>query len=180
MNRLQKAAVITRLLDELHQQGSWCGETHVQKSVYFLQTLLNVPTDYEFILYKHGPFSFELKDAMSDFRADGLIDLIAQPYPYGPSYAATQAGEKFVKRYPKTLSLHNKRIASAAKIAGKKGVKELEQLATALWVTREAGLKVGPKKRAKDLHDLKPHVSLQEALAAITSIDALQKQFTVS
>lgn len=180
MNRLQKAAVITRLLDELHQQGSWCGETHVQKSVYFLQTLLNVPTDYEFILYKHGPFSFELKDAMSDFRADGIIDLIAQPYPYGPSYAATQVGDKFVKRYPKTLGRHNKRIASAAKIAGKKGVKELEQLATALWVTREAGLEIEPNKRAKDLHDLKPHVSIPEALAAITSIDDLQKQLTAS
>lgn len=94
MNRLQRAAVITRLLDELHQQGSWCGETHVQKSVYFLQALLNVPTDYEFILYKHGPFSFELKDALSEFRADGLIDLIAQPYPYGPSYDATETGKK--------------------------------------------------------------------------------------
>lgn len=180
MNQLQRAAVITQLLDELHQQGSWCGETHVQKSVYFLQALLNVPTDYEFILYKHGPFSFELKDALSEFRADGLIDLIAQPYPYGPSYAATKTGEMFVLRYPNTLGRHKKQIANAAKITGKKRVKELEQLATALWVTREAGLSVEPKKRAEDLHDLKPHVSLQEASAAITSIDALQKQFTVS
>lgn len=88
--------------------------------------------------------------------------------------------KKFVERYPKTLSRHKNQIADAAKIAGKKGVKELEQLATALWVTREAGLEVGPRERAKDLHDLKPHVSLQEASVAISSIDALQKQFTVS
>lgn len=180
MNRLQSAAVITRLLDELHQQGSWCGETHVQKSVYFLQALLNVPTNYEFILYKHGPFSFDLKDALSEFRADGLIDLIAQPYPYGPSYTATKTGENLVKRYPKTLSLHKKQIANAAKIAGKKRVKELEQLATALWITCEEGSRSEPRGRAQDLHELKPHVSLQEALVAITSIDALQKQFTVS
>ena len=180
MNRLQRAAVITRLLDELHQQGSWCGETHVQKSVYFLQELLNVPTDYEFILYKHGPFSFELKDALSEFRADGLIDLIAQPYPYGPSYAATQTGEKFLTRYPRTLSRHKKQITSAAKIAGKKGVKELEQLATALWVTCEVGSRSEPKKRAQFLHELKPHVSLQEALEAITSVDVIQKQFAKS
>ena len=38
MNRLQlAAAVLLTLLDALKQRGSWCGETHLQKSVYVLQ-----------------------------------------------------------------------------------------------------------------------------------------------
>lgn len=30
--------------------SGWCGETHLQKAIYFLQTLLNVPTDFDYIL----------------------------------------------------------------------------------------------------------------------------------
>jgi hypothetical protein len=30
MNRLQRAALLTELADKLRQQGSWCGETHLQ------------------------------------------------------------------------------------------------------------------------------------------------------
>jgi len=35
MNTLQRAALLTELADKLRQQGSWCGETHLQKATYF-------------------------------------------------------------------------------------------------------------------------------------------------
>jgi uncharacterized protein YwgA len=60
MDRLRRAAILTRLIEQLRNGGSWCGETHVQKATFFLQELLNVPLSLDFILYKHGPFSFDL------------------------------------------------------------------------------------------------------------------------
>jgi hypothetical protein len=62
MNRLQRAALLTELADKLREQGSWCGETHLQKATYFLQTLRLVPTGYDFILSKFGPFAFDLAE----------------------------------------------------------------------------------------------------------------------
>jgi len=56
MDRLQKAALITRLLQNLRSKHSWCGETHIQKAAFFAQELMEVPLGFEFILYKHGPF----------------------------------------------------------------------------------------------------------------------------
>ena len=64
MTRLQRVAVLTKLTEKLHESGSWCGETHLQKAAYFLQELFNVLLVYEFILYKHGPFSFALRDEL--------------------------------------------------------------------------------------------------------------------
>ena len=48
MKRLQRAAIVTELAEQLTAQGSWCGETHLQKATYFLQELLEVPTGFEF------------------------------------------------------------------------------------------------------------------------------------
>jgi len=50
MDRLPKAAILTRLARELRASGSWCGETHMQKAVYLLQDLLDVPTERSRVL----------------------------------------------------------------------------------------------------------------------------------
>jgi hypothetical protein len=61
MNRLSQDAVLVGLARRLYEQGSWTGETHIQKAAYLLHELLAVPFDFAFILYKHGPFSFDLR-----------------------------------------------------------------------------------------------------------------------
>jgi hypothetical protein len=54
------------------------------KLAYFSLDVLGVPLGFEFILYKHGPFSFDLSDEITAMRADALLQY--QPrQPYGPS-----------------------------------------------------------------------------------------------
>ena len=65
LDRVRNGVVITRLIETLRERGSWCGETHVQKAAFFLQELMEVPTRFHFILYKHGPFSFDLRDELT-------------------------------------------------------------------------------------------------------------------
>ena len=91
MMDLKRSALVVALVNRLSQRGSWCGETHIQKTTYFLQGLLNVPTGFEFILYKHGPFSFDLRDELARLRAYGYLDLSPEP-PYGPSLEVTKIG----------------------------------------------------------------------------------------
>ena len=38
-----------------------------------------MPLGYDFTLYKHGPFSFDLRDDIHALRADGLLDLEPRP-----------------------------------------------------------------------------------------------------
>lgn len=171
MKDLKKSALIVALVDKLLRRGSWCGETHLQKTTYFLQGLLSVPTGFDFILYKHGPFSFDLRDELTRLRAYGYLDLLPQP-PYGPSLEVTKAGKNLLKDFPKTTKKYEKEIEFVARHFGTKGVAELEKYATAFYVTKENKLK-GLEKRAEEVSRLKPHVSVPDAIAVTRAIDKI-------
>jgi uncharacterized protein YwgA len=173
MKNLQRIAILLSLIEKLKEKGDWCGETHIQKTTYFLQELLAVPLDFDYILYKHGPYSFELKDEISFMQADGYLSLVAQPYPYGPSLIPSARSGLIKDLYQKTIKQYHAPIDFIAEhLAGKK-VSELERLATALFVTKENQTVESPEERAKKIHEYKPHVSLDEALEATNIVDHL-------
>jgi hypothetical protein len=174
MNRLQKAAVLTELADQLHRQGSWCGETHLQKATYILQDLLCVPLEFCFMLYKHGPFSFDLRDELTALRADGLLEIRPQPYPYGPSLLPTVSSAQLRGRYLVTLGRYRQAVGFVARTFGGRGVSELERLATAWYVTREVQGAATVEDRARRLHELKPHVAFIEAKEAVAEVGRIE------
>jgi hypothetical protein len=176
MDRLQKAALITRLVQALQARGSWCGETHIQKATYFLQELLQVPLGLQFILYRHGPFSFDLRGDLTGLRADELLRLEPQPPPYGPKFVATERADYIQKIYSQTVARYRLQIDLVATRLGPQRVTALERLATGLFVTRDAAAGATVEARAEALHGLKPHVSPEEARAAIHELDEIIRQ----
>lgn len=173
MNRLQKAALLAELAEKLRVNGSWCGETHLQKATYFLQDLLQVPFGVEFILYKHGPYSFDLTEELTGMRADYLFDKEYRTPGYGAGYVPTRTSVELRERHPVTLAKYAQQIEFIASKFGSKGVADLEKLATAFYVTRELGLTADASARANRLHALKPHVSPGDALHAVEEFDRI-------
>ena len=169
MNRLQKASVITYLADRLIKHGSWSGETHLQKGMYFLQEVFRVDTDFGFVLYKHGPFSFDLRDEISELNADGLLALGRQPYPYGPSLVPTDRSRALWAESRVTIGRNQEAINAVAELLDRKGVADLERLATALFVINE-NPKASHDAVAARIVELKPHVSMSDALQAVSSL----------
>src|SRR5437879_4168147 len=110
MRRRQREAVLVALEAKLRAEGSWGGETHLQKATYFAQEMTRVPMDFDFILYKYGPFSPDLRDELSSMRADGF--LVMRPVPgYGPQLEPTdRAHAQLVTRWPRTLARHDPRL----------------------------------------------------------------------
>jgi uncharacterized protein YwgA len=175
MKRLQKAVVFAELANKLAEHGSWCGETHMQKAVYLLQGLTKQDLGYDYILYKHGPFSFDLADDLTGFRADGIFKLRPRPEPYGPTLVATEAAERLRSVFKITSDRFREPIQFVASAVGNKGVVELERLGTALYVTLEDLSRRSVEDRAARLHELKPHVSVTEATEAVKQIDKLRE-----
>lgn len=173
MTRLQRAALLTRLIDNLREQGSWCGETHVQKAVSFLQDVAKIPTGFVFVLYKHGPFSFDLRDELTALRADELLKLEHQSPPYGPRFAPTERSEYVQEIFSKTLESYKDQVKFVADKLGKKNVGELERLATALYVTLKAEDDASVSDRVKEISRLKPHVVPESAEAAVEEVDEI-------
>jgi hypothetical protein len=176
MDGLKRTAVILELIEKMKEWGSWCGETHIQKCSYFLQEMMRVPMEFDFILYKHGPFSFDLRDELTAMRADNLLALHIRAYPYGPSLLPGSAAEIVMKRYPKTRAKYKSQIDFVGKTFAPKGVVELERLATAFYITKEQGEEQSVERRAQCIHQLKPHISLEEARLAVEDIDFLRSE----
>ena len=173
LTRLKRAAVLTRLVGSMRRHGSWAGETHVQKACFFLQELLQVPLGFKFILYRHGPFSFDLRDELTSLRADELLVLEPQPMPYGPKMADTPLAASVQARFPNMLAKYDQPLDFVVRKLGDKGVASLERLATALYVClgKSGGKATGD--RADHLCRLKPHVPPEGARAAIEEVDQI-------
>jgi uncharacterized protein YwgA len=169
---LKRRALITQLVGEMSAKGSWCGETHIQKGVFVGQELLGLPLDFDFILYKHGPFSFDLRDELARMQADGVLRDIVRPGPYGASLMPGELAKPLLAQFPKTRDKFSEKIRFVASALGDKGVNDLERIATALMITRE---KEGEStdSRARRLVELKPHISRSDALDAVRSVDGL-------
>lgn len=174
MKLLPESAVVAALAGKLREEGSWCGETHLQKAAYFLKELLHVPLESEFILYKHGPFSFEFRSTLTRMRAVGFLKLVPESY-YGPRLEVTEAGQELMKKFPKTLAKYNKKIDFVASELGGDGVARLEKVTTAHFIQREWP-DLSDEQCVEKMIELKPHISPEEAEAAFARVNLIRKK----
>ena len=166
MESNKRSALLLSLIDKLRSNDSWSGETHIQKATYFLQTMAGVDLGLDFILYKHGPFSFDLRDELSSMRANQLVELVASP-PYGPQIRPTDLGSDLVERFPKTIQRHEQALDFVSEKLGPRNVAELERLATALLLIRESP---DPEESAAKLSSIKPHIGATVARDAVEEV----------
>jgi hypothetical protein len=69
MEQYERSAILLGMINSLKARGSWCGETHIQKAMFSLKNITDTPIDYTFVLYKHGAFSFDLRDELTEDRS---------------------------------------------------------------------------------------------------------------
>lgn len=175
MGRHEKTALLMRLIDAQTTEGSPCGETHIQKAVYFLQEMMDVPLDFKFILYRYGPYSFELRDALTELRADGVVRLEPQR-SVGARVVPTERGTRIRDMCHTEVANYATSIDFVARMLGKSGAVRLEGLSTAYFVTARAQAGAGVEERAVELTSRKPHIALEDARDAVAWVDEVKEQ----
>ena len=173
MERLQRASILLQLNEELQKAGSWAGETHMQKATFVLQDLMNAPLGFDFVLYKHGPFSFDLRDELTFMRARGFLGLEPQ-YPYGPSLVAGAKSELLMGAFRSSAEDYLAASRFVSQRFGAKTVAELERTSTALFITLREPHQTNVADR---LMSLKPHIAAQEARAAVLEVEQIISEF---
>ena len=176
MDNSEKSAFILCLIDSLAEKDVWSSETRIQRLVYFLQNLLEVPMDYNFILYKYSPYSFYLRDKLTSLRANMLLTLEADRYS-GSRFVTTDLGKQYKEIFHKSTKPYMKRIDSAIDTLGTESILELEQLATALFFTRLAENQeksILLENRAKEMKKWKPIISMDYAQEVVEKLDTIR------
>ena len=174
MNETQKMGLVALAIERLSEASSWTGRTHIQKYLYFAQKLLRLNSAYDFVLYQRGPYSFELDSDIRSLRAIGGAEILPKPDPYGPTYVATSSGRALIRHAPVDDTLRI-RLDELAQILGPRPARELELIATTLYVLEENH--GSDRHVVKRVRSLKPHFSNDEIEGAITEVRALQKKF---
>ena len=163
-----RTSLIVKLVKEMRANGSWAGETHIQKCMFFMQEMLQVPMGYDFVLYKHGAYSFELRTDLTSMRVDLQLD-VEPRYPYGPSFTLGQRGDE----YANPASEYDNAVHFVCQELAVMEVRELERLSTALFVkSREVGS--DNNQVASRVAKLKPHIPAWSAQEAVEKINDLQ------
>jgi uncharacterized protein YwgA len=173
MNPTERRVVILDLIERLKRNGSWCGETHIQKSVFFLQEMMGVPLDLNTIFYKHGPYSFELADELTSMIADNCLTVEPRA-PYGASFWPVPDTIQLYRVIAGHPDQYEARAQFVADRLARKNVAELERLSTALYVLKRT---TGTEDDlAREVNRLKPHVSPDEARQAVRAVRQMQTE----
>ena len=174
MNRLQKVVILLDSVESLQAKHSWC-EKLIFKNNVFLQTL-DVPLDYEFVLYKYGPFSFELSDDLVRIRADGLLKSVPTP-PYGTTLQLEEESRNLRNKFAKTREQFKQDIEILTDEIGNKGVKELERLTTIHYIKSQNGNSVAPEAIITRLIELKPHIDYKDGEESYKTLESMIERF---
>ena len=174
LSMVESWALVAHLVNEMRANEGWAGETHIQKSLFFLQSLLDVPLPYRFMMYKHGPYSFDFHNELGRMRANRILEIEPHP-PYGPSFGLGPLGDNSIGQGQKVIRKYRDEIKFIVEVLSNKDVRTLERYSTALFVNvQNPGSDTDTIK--KEVMALKPHISEVNAIDAINSIESITEK----
>lgn len=164
----RQAAILAAFVENVRSAGLACGETLLQKAAFVMKELFGVPLSDDFRIHYYGPFSFQLRERLASMEADDIVRV--RPRDMGVTYDLGDRFEQLRSRYAAAIEEAQPAIAFATERLARLGVKQLEPLATALFVAREvAGKSV--EDRVQRLREIKQHIDEPSALRAVTTVD---------
>lgn len=168
---IMDAALVLELIAQSNRNEVWCGESYLQKVSYIAKTALKLPLSMPFLLYKRGPYSFELKALLLELRANRLVMLAPEGH-YGPSYAVVD--NVVMKQLRTHVGEHSEVVEPLVKCLSRKSIAELEAFSTAVmfWASQHEDA----DKYADELNELFPSISRPDAAATVEEARAFLKK----
>lgn len=143
--------------------------------MFILQDIAKANFGYKFVIYKHGPYSFDLSNELTEMRAAGILEFQFPREGYGPSIRATDFGDRVYNVNKENLEKYNAVSKFLAEWFSASDVRHLEKIATAYFVTAK-NPRDPAMERARKLNSLKPHVDMQSAEQAVRIVDEKRKE----
>ena len=159
----RKHAFILEVIQGLKAVANWTGKTHVQKTLFLVNEATPVQVPFDFVLYKHGPYSFDVETELEQMKSYDAIAI--QPISSYGVILNPSGNADVVDLLGSITQAEKDSIQEICRFVGSKGVVDLERLATVVWVRNRDKIS-DSQEVANRVHTLKPHVSLADAEAA--------------
>lgn len=139
-------ALIAELAQRLESTSRQFGKTSLQKMIYLLQELNEVPTNYQFSLYTHGPFTAQLLGDLDLVEALGAVKVQYVVSGYGGYQISPGSEWKVIRDKDAQFLKENKdAIDRVVDEFGAFSAKDLELRSTIVYLDRDV------KRSKKDL-----------------------------
>lgn len=162
-----KYGLIVELSRRIQDVSPQFGKTVVQKLVYLLTTIYEVPTGYEHTLYTYGPFSAELASDVETVAAMGGVQ-ITHGAKSGYAISLGNNGDWVCGKSKEIINANSEKIDSLIRDFGGFSAKDLELRSTLIFLTKSE--KMTKEKLKNQLIDLKPYFVEAEVYAAIDEL----------
>jgi hypothetical protein len=173
MTTSKEMVLIGGVARALRERGSWTGETHIQKASYILKIRRSIPFESEFVLYKHGPFSFDMNKSIVHMLSRGML-FAESNRGYGPSILVNNSlWNALDARLGNFFGNFQSDVYAICGLLARKNVAELERIATAVYVSVSFPL-LSWEDRAITISRLKPHIDRDAAMAALREAEVIQ------
>jgi len=146
----ERYVVVIKIVEALENKGRWCGKTVLQKLVYFLQEIAQIPIKYRFLLYYYGPYSRELNN---DLYYLEFLNAIKITY-LGEGYRISLGEDKdfILEKGRDFLKAHQSQFRKIVDHFHNFDARTLELLATIVYIQKDAKRK-GEKITKEELLD---------------------------
>ena len=134
---------------------------------------MNAPFEWIFVIYKFGPYSFDLAHLIGEIHSCRLVELMLQWW-FQPKIKVMRYGKDFYEDINELCYKYRKQIEFVKEELGSQNLSEIELLATGLYIISYE--KVHDKtveNRSRILNHLKSHIKLNDASTFIGEVDSL-------
>lgn len=160
MEQAERFKQLLHLMNQLCKKSDRCGETTIQKMIYFIMKAKLLPFDYEYTLYNYGPYSFSLRDDLTVMEESRIVFKEPDPSGYGFNYIPNEEME-FVKK-----ALEDKRFQSKVDLLINQfreiPAKRLGLLATFMYVYDKHDGKISDDALIESVMQIKPMFNVFE------------------
>ena len=125
---------------------------------------------FRFVLYRHGPYSFDVQADLEEMRSYGAIEIEPNTQGYGVVLNPGPMAD-FLQGMENVDPDELKAINDVCAFVGHRNILELERLATASWIRTQEGVSDSASV-AKRLHALKPQVRITDAQEAVVTVES--------
>ena len=142
MNAQERWLFRLAVLSDLVQQAPGrLGRTAIMKMAYFLQTVKEVPLEYNFRLYTYGPYDGDVLTDLSHAEAMRAVKsrVVPNPSGYGYEFEPGPKRDELKGLVKAGLALHERAVQWVVSEFSSMTASDLELVSTIVFADREAG-----------------------------------------
>jgi uncharacterized protein YwgA len=152
------------------------GKTAMQKLIYLVQELQDVPIGYRFQLYNYGPYSSDLAEDLTYVEFLDGIKVDFDPVQNSYKIHAAKASDFLIGKASDFIAHFRQGIDRIIQEFGNRKVRELELIATAVYASRilKELDSYSEERLIEQVREIKPKFSNEEIVEAIKELEGLR------